>query len=74
MARLTEQQKGQLLRWRSEHRWHPNQLRHTAATIIRREFGIETARIQLGHSRAFTTEIYAEADRLKAVEAMAMLG
>jgi integrase len=73
-GRLTEGQKQELARWRSEHRWHPNQLRHTAATMIRKEYGIETARIQLGHSRAFTTEIYAEADRLKAMEAMAKLG
>jgi integrase len=69
-ARVSEE----LARWRSDHRWHPNQLRHTAATRIRRECGIETARIQLGHTRAFTTEIYAEADRLKAMEAMARLG
>jgi integrase len=73
-ARLTREQKEELARWRSEHRWHPNQLRHTAATTIRREYGIETARIQLGHSRAFTTEIYAEADRVQAMEAMAKLG
>jgi integrase len=42
--------------------WAPNRLRHTAATRIRKRYGIELARIILGHSMAFTTEIYAEAD------------
>src|SRR5581483_2165859 len=26
----------ELLAWREQHRWHPNQLRHTAATELRR--------------------------------------
>ncbi len=30
--------------------WHPHRLRHTAATRIRREFGLEAARAILGHS------------------------
>ncbi len=60
--------------WRKAHRWHPHQLRHTAATNIRREFGIETARVILGHHSIGVTEIYAEADRNKACEAMARIG
>jgi integrase len=54
--------------------WHPHQLRHSAGTDLRREFGVEVARIVLGHKTAFTTEIYAEADREKAVTAMAAVG
>jgi integrase len=54
--------------------WSPNQLRHTAATRIRKRHGIEMARIILGHSTAFTTEIYAEADRARAVEIMGEMG
>ncbi len=54
--------------------WAPNQLRHTAATRIRRRFGIELARIILGHATAFTTEIYAEADHTKARDAMKAIG
>jgi integrase len=46
--------------------WAPNQLRHTAATRLRRKYGIEAARTVLGHSTAFTTEIYAERDSKKA--------
>ena len=54
--------------------WHPNQLRHNAATVLRKEYGIELARIVLGHSTAFTTEIYAEADRDQALAVVAKIG
>jgi integrase len=54
--------------------WSPNRLRHTAATRIRKRYGIELARIILGHSTAFTTEIYAEADRTKAMEVIGKIG
>ena len=54
--------------------WAPNRLRHTAATRIRKRYGIELARIILGHSMAFTTEIYAEADRVKAEEVIGEIG
>jgi integrase len=54
--------------------WRPNRLRHNAATGLRKEFGIEMARIVLGHSTAFTTEIYAEADRVQALDAVLKVG
>jgi len=54
--------------------WSPNQLRHTAATRIRRRHGIELARIILGHTTAFTTEIYAETDRKKAMDIIGQMG
>ncbi len=44
-------------------RWHPHQLRHSAATRIRKEFGIEAVRAVLGHGTIKTTETYAERDR-----------
>ena len=53
---------------------HLNQLRHNAATRLRREFGIEVARVILGHGRLETTEIYAEVDREKAIAAMSRVG
>src|SRR5262249_50755796 len=43
-------------------RWNPNQLRHSAASNIRREAGLEAAQVILGHARADVTEIYAERD------------
>ena len=45
-------------------------LRHAAATRLRHEMGIEAARVVLGHTSASTTEIYAEVDRLNAIDAM----
>jgi integrase len=54
--------------------WSPNQLRHTAGTKIRKAYGIEAARIILGHASAATSEIYAEIDREKAKEIMRKLG
>ena len=54
--------------------WYPNQLRHNAATNIRREFGIEAARTVLGHSSAVTSEIYAEMDYGKARDIIAKIG
>jgi integrase len=54
--------------------WSPNQLRHNAATRLRKEFGVELVRIILGHATAFTTEIYAEADRQQAMDVMGRVG
>ena len=54
--------------------WHPHQLRHSSATELRRQFGIESARVILGHSSAVTTELYAEADRKKAKEIIGQVG
>jgi integrase len=51
-----------LAAWQSEHRWAPNQLRHSAATEIRRRFGLEAAQVTLGHSKADVTQVYAERD------------
>lgn len=47
-------------KWRAEHCWSPHQLRHTAATEIRHQYGLEAAQAILGHSRADVTQIYAE--------------
>lgn len=54
--------------------WHPNQLRHNAATRLRKEFGLDVARAVLGHSSPAVTEVYAELDGAKASEAMERVG
>ena len=64
----------QAAEWRQAHCWHPNQLRHSAGTFLRREFGLEASRVILGHAHINTTEIYAEADLLRAREIMASVG
>jgi integrase len=61
--------------WRKAHRWHPNQLRHTAATEIRREFGLEAAQLVLGHSSALVTDaVYAQRDEAKVAEVLRKVG
>ncbi len=55
-------------------RWHPNQLRHAKATELRREFGIDAARVVLGHRSLAITETYAELDRGQAVKIMEKVG
>lgn len=57
-----------------KYHWHPHQLRHNAATFLRKEFGLETARIILGHRSAAITEVYAELDQQKAMEAIVRVG
>jgi integrase len=54
--------------------WHPHQLRHTKATEIRREAGLDAARAVLGHRSPVMTEVYAELDMAKAAEVMERLG
>ncbi len=54
--------------------WHPHQLRHNRATELRRLYGLEVARILLGHKTAVVTEIYAEADHARAIEVMGKIG
>ncbi len=44
------------------------------ATYIRKEFGLDTARIILGHRSAVITEVYAELDQQKALEAIVRVG
>ncbi|TWT35605.1 site-specific tyrosine recombinase XerC [Posidoniimonas corsicana] len=55
-------------------RWAPNRLRHTAATEIRREFGLEAAQVILGHSQAAITQVYAERDAAKGIEVARQIG
>ena len=54
--------------------WHPHQLRHTKATEIRREYGLDAARALLGQHGPQVTELYAELDEAKAVEVARKLG
>ncbi len=54
--------------------WHPNQLRHAMATKVRKEFGLESAQVILGHSRADVTQIYAERNGTLATEVIRKIG
>jgi len=67
--------KADLDAWRKEHRWFPYQLRHTAATLYRREHGLEASALVLGHASARVTDaVYAERDQTKVAEIMRLVG
>ncbi|WP_228714588.1 tyrosine-type recombinase/integrase [Posidoniimonas corsicana] len=59
---------------RKQHRWTPNRLRHTAATLVRKQFGLEASQVILGHSKADVTQVYAERDASKGIEVARAIG
>src|ERR1035437_9662971 len=56
--RLTPSMRAEVATYRRSHRWHPNQLRHLAATRIEERFDITGSQRVLGHSKPETTAIY----------------
>jgi integrase len=73
-ARLTSEQRKELAGWQRKHHWHPNQIRHTFATHIRREHGLEAAQVLLGHAKADVTQVYAERDTERATQIISRIG
>ncbi|TWU23838.1 tyrosine-type recombinase/integrase [Bythopirellula polymerisocia] len=73
-AEMSDSQIDEVKKWQSFQRWSPNQLRHSAATEVRREFGLEAAQIILGHSQANVTEVYAERDLAVGLRVAAKIG
>ena len=55
-------------------RWSPNRLRHSAATEIRKRFGLEAAQVTLGHASADITQVYAERDNTLAIQVAREVG
>lgn len=53
--------------------WHPHQLRHAVATIVRDRCSIDAAQALLGHSSIDTTRIYARLDKAKAIAAQEVI-
>jgi hypothetical protein len=49
-------------------------LRHNAATVLRKEYGIEVAKIILGHATLSATLVYGERDLAKAREVVEKIG
>jgi integrase len=72
--RLSDQQRAELRKRQSDHRWSPNRLRHSAATEIRRRYGLEAAATVLGHAKADVTQIYAERDYALAANVARQIG
>ncbi len=71
---FTDAEKRELREWQSQHHWAPNQLRHTAATEIRKRHGLEAAQVILGHSQLGVTQVYAERDIAKGMEVARLIG
>ncbi|TWU66485.1 tyrosine-type recombinase/integrase [Crateriforma conspicua] len=71
---IQKQGKEAIVAWDKQHRWTPNQIRHTRATEIRREYGLEAAQVILGHASADVTQIYAERDMNRAREITRQIG
>lgn len=76
-SRYTSESYAHAIQWAVEKasipHWHPNQLRHTFATEVRKSHGLEAAQVLLGHSRADVTQLYAERNlglAVKVAEAM----
>ena len=72
--RLTAEQRAEVKAWRKAHRWAPNRLRHSVATKVRKEHGLEAAQALLGHERADVTQIYAERNEALAASVAAKIG
>ena len=60
--------------WRRAHHWHPHQLRHNAATRLRKDFGLDVAQVVLGHKTLVMTQVYAEKNVEAAAKVMLNVG
>lgn len=54
--------------------WCPLQLRHSAGTAIRKQYGLEASQAVLGHAELGVTQVYAEVDYQTASQVMAEIG
>lgn len=60
--------------WEKDHRWRPNQLRHSLGTEVRKRHGLEAVQAVLGHADMKTSEIYAERMNFLATKAIMDVG
>src|SRR5207249_4170009 len=74
LTRLTAEQRMELKAWWKAHRFHPHQLRHTAATRWRKEFGAEATLVLLGDRTTRMVDIYGEKDRAISSRIMEKIG
>lgn len=61
-------------KWNAAHRWSPNRLRHSYATEVRKQFGLEAAQVTLGHATCSVTQVYAERDFEKGAAVARQIG
>jgi integrase len=73
-SRLTPEQRVEVKAWRKVHRWSANELRHSYATRVRKQFSLEHAGAALGHARMSVTETYAQRDEQLALVVAQTIG
>jgi integrase len=71
---LPPDQRTELEAWRKANRWHPHALRHSAATQIWGQYGLEGAQAVLGHNELRTTQVYSEKNMDAARKIMREIG
>jgi integrase len=74
LARIRKERAAARSAWRAAHSWHPHQLRHTSATRLRKDYGLEASQVILGHKTLAVTELYAEKNVAAAQRIMAEVG
>ena len=72
--KLTAAQKAELKAWNDAHVWTLAQLRHTRATELREQYGIDVAATVLGHARINMTTHYSSSARKHAESAISQVG
>ena len=72
--RLTEAERERVKAWWHKHRWFPYQLRHSTATQVRKQHGLEAAQVILGHAHAKVSEIYAKKNEALAAKVAGEMG
>jgi integrase len=72
--RLGSEAWAELIVWEKKNRFHPHQLRHTAATRWRAEFGAEATLVLLGDRTTRMVDIYGEKDRATSAKIMEKIG
>src|SRR4030095_2612984 len=72
--RLGSEAWAELIVWEKKNRFHPHQLRHTAATRWRAEFGAEATLVLLGDRTTRMVDIYGEKDRATSAKIMEKCG
>jgi integrase len=64
----------ELKAWRDSHSFNPHQIRHSCATTIRKQYGLEVVQAVLGQKSVSASQIYAEKNLEAATRVMAEVG
>jgi integrase len=60
--------------WLKQNAWHPHQVRHRAATDVRKEGGLEATKVILGHTDIRMSAHYARPDVARAKRLVERIG